>query len=269
MSEDSEISIHTNHSYFAINLIWLVITLLVFFALVKLGLWQTDRAAEKTERLDRIALLINEKNFSLTDIESFRSDVIGYETINDLPVSLEGKLDDDVIFLLDNQMSGGKFGYRVLQLVKTSNLVENYAVLVNLGWVEGDRTRQMQPNIKPLNGSVTLTGHVRLVEEGIMLTEQNFDVKSWPMLIQQIELNKMAKLIGVNLLPFVIYLDKNEEVGYRKNWQPIVMPPEKHQGYAFQWFSLAIAWLLLMAYAARKTQIMKLTDNKTDQSSSK
>jgi cytochrome oxidase assembly protein ShyY1 len=53
-------------------------------------------------------------------------------------------------------------------------------------------------------------------------------------------------------LPFVVYLDKTESVGYEKNWQPIVMPPEKHRAYAFQWFSLALAWILLMIWASIK-----------------
>ena len=28
------------------------------------------------------------------------------------------------------------------------------------------------------------------------------------------------------------------------------MPPEKHRAYAFQWFSLAVAWLSLMIWAS-------------------
>jgi cytochrome oxidase assembly protein ShyY1 len=34
------------------------------------------------------------------------------------------------------------------------------------------------------------------------------------------------------------------------------MPPEKHRAYAFQWFCLAIAWVMLMIWAkfsARKS----------------
>ena len=246
-------SVPTKPNYLAINFLWLGVTLLVFCLLVKLGFWQTNRAQEKTERLDRIQSLVNQQALSLDDIVKLNSQ--GDEIINDLPVKLSGQFNHEVIFLLDNQMFNGKFGYRVLQLLTTNHT--KHAVLINLGWIEGDRTRQTQPNIEVLTGEVELTGHVRLIEQGIMLTEQNFEPQAWPMLIQQIEINKMAELIGVELLPFVIYLDKKESLGYQKNWQPIVMPPEKHQGYAFQWFSLAIAWLLLMIWAARKAQLAK------------
>ena len=76
--------------------------------------------------------------------------------------------------------------------------------------------------------------------------EQDFTQITWPLRVQQIELEKFSKLIGIQLLPFVIYLDTNEALGYEKNWQPIVMPPEKHRAYAFQWLALSIAWLILM-----------------------
>lgn len=71
--------------------------------------------------------------------------------------------------------------------------------------------------------------------------------------MQQIEIDKFSRLINKQLLPFAVYLDKKVSIGYKKNWQPVVMPPEKHRGYAFQWFSLACAWLMLMIWAAFKS----------------
>jgi surfeit locus 1 family protein len=44
------------------------------------------------------------------------------------------------------------------------------------------------------------------------------------------------------------------------------MPPEKHFGYAFQWASLAIAWLILMICLRIKTK-RKSEDKSTDTSS--
>jgi len=34
--------------------------------------------------------------------------------------------------------------------------------------------------------------------------------------------------------------------------------PEKHQGYAFQWFSLALAWLSLMIWAGYKNRVKEV-----------
>ena len=86
----------------------------------------------------------------------------------------------------------------------------------------------------------------------MQLQAQNLANPSWPLRVQQIELDKFSPLITKKLLPFVVYLDKTEAIGYKKNWQAIVMPPEKHRAYAFQWFSLALAWISLMIWAAIK-----------------
>ena len=91
-----------------------------------------------------------------------------------------------------------------------------------------------------------------------MLKAQDFTQPNWPLRIQQIELDKFSALISPlidkPLLPFVIYVDQKETLGYKKNWHPMVMPAEKHFGYAFQWAALAIAWLILMIFFRMKTQ---------------
>lgn len=233
--------------YLAINPVWLVITMLVFFSLVKLGFWQTQRGNEKTQRIEKIHQLKQSEPFHLSEILTLAN---SGEIINDLPVIFSGKFNDKQLILLDNQMNNGRFGFRVLQIVQ----VENHAVLVNLGWHLADRTRQIKPDIKPLSGQHNFIGNVRLIEKGIVLQEDSLQRQS-PLVVQQLELKKLSETLKLTLLPFVIYLDQKMALGYEKNWQPIVMPPAKHYAYAFQWFSLALAWLLLMTWSARKSKI--------------
>jgi cytochrome oxidase assembly protein ShyY1 len=226
-----------------IRLPWLIFTLLVFSGLVKLGLWQSDRALQKEQRLATIEELSKVQALSLAQVLAQQKN-----EINDLPILLEGEFDDEVLFLLDNQANKGRLGYRVYQVFTA----DDQAILINLGWVQGSINRQELPDVKVISGEFQLKGHVRKIEKGIMLMEQQLNKNSWPIRVQQIELDKFSTLISRELLPFVVYLDKTESVGYEKNWQPIVMPPEKHRAYAFQWFSLAIAWLLLMIWASIK-----------------
>ena len=223
------------------NFLWLLLTLLVFSALVKLGFWQNSRALEKELRLSRIEQLKSQKPLSLSQVNELARN----ENINDMPVTIDGIFDEKSVFLLDNQVNKGRLGYRVYQVLAA----EQYAVLVSLGWVQGSVNRNELPKIKPLSGKHTIHGNVRLIEVGIQLQEQNFSGVQWPLRIQQVELEKFSTLLNRQLLPYVIYLDKNEKVGFIKNWQPIVMPPEKHRAYAFQWFSLATAWFILMLWA--------------------
>ena len=228
-----------------LNLFWLVVTVLVFSALVKLGFWQGARALEKEQRLTKIEHLSAQKPISLEQILSLAKNDPAFKEVNDFPVFIKGEFNESQVFLLDNQVNKGRLGYRVYQVAMTSK----HAVLVSLGWVQGSINRQELPEVSALDGLHQFRGHIRLIEVGVVLQEQVFSQVTWPLRVQQIELDKFSSLINQQLLPFVVYLDKNETLGFEKNWQPIVMPPEKHRAYAFQWFSLAIAWLLLMLWA--------------------
>jgi len=245
-----------------ISIPWLIFTLAIFAVLVKLGNWQTARAVEKEQRLMRIETLEQQKAISLVQVLALseqRNEAleitdtlsIDKDYFNDFPLALDGVFNEEQVFLLDNQVNKGQLGYRILQVAT----VGEHAVLVNLGWLVGSIDRSVIPKVTPLSGRFRFKGNMRFVEKGIVLMEQNFDNFQWPLRIQQIELEKFSKLIDQKLLPFVVYLDKKDALGFEKNWHPIVMPPEKHRGYAFQWFSLAIAWLSLMSWAAYRAAV--------------
>lgn len=237
---------------FVRNALWLGLTLIVFFCLVKLSFWQYNRGFDKEQRTARIVQLNQQSPLTLNEVVKLSTDkqFTGKESINDFPVNITGEFNKNYIFLLDNQVEKSSLGYRVLQVVETPS----HAVLVNLGWVQGSITRSELPDVTALRGQYKFQGHVRLVEQGIMLTEQDFSQASWPLRVQQIELAKFSMLINKPLLPFVIYVDKEESLGYKKNWHPMVMPAEKHFGYAFQWAALAVAWLILMICLLIKTR---------------
>ena len=40
-------------------------------------------------------------------------------------------------------------------------------------------------------------------------------------------------------------MDENEQTGFIRNWKPVVLLPEKSTSYAVQWFSLALALLVI------------------------
>lgn len=229
---------------------WVMFTVLVFFGLIKLGFWQTSRAIEKEQRLERIESLTSLTPLTLPEVAHFEQD------INDLPIVLEGFFNNNTQFLLDNQTHKGQLGYRVLQVLSDRHNQQH--VLVNLGWVKGSIDRKKIPKLTPIEHQVKIRGHIRVIEKGIVLAQQNYQNVQWPMRIQQIELDKISQLINQKLLPFVVFLDKTEVIGYEKNWQPIVMRPAKHRGYALQWFTLAIAWLSLMLWASYKSYIQKI-----------
>jgi cytochrome oxidase assembly protein ShyY1 len=242
-----------------IKLKWLIFTLLVFAILIKLALWQQHRAEEKQQRLSRIAQLKTQQAFSLTYLlTQLKNAGESIKKVNDLPVTLTAEFDQEKLFLLDNQVNGNRLGYRVYQLAYAR--AEQVYLLVNLGWVQGSINRQKLPDIEPIKGTHRFSGHVRIPEQGIILQEEQFSTLHWPLRVQQIALDKFTRLLNRPLQPFVIYVDIDDPIGFIKNWQPIVMPPEKHKAYAVQWLLLAIVWLVLMVSVVIKNS--KNNDNK-------
>ena len=46
-------------------------------------------------------------------------------------------------------------------------------------------------------------------------------------------------LMGKNLEPVILLLNPGEPRGFARDWQPQGLSPEKHRGYALQWFAFA------------------------------
>ena len=169
-----------------LNILWLVVTVLVFSVLVKLGFWQSDRALEKEQRLAKIEKLSVQNPISLEQVMHLTKNNSAFEDINDVPVFINGEFNKDQVFLLDNQVNKGRLGYRVYQVAVTSK----YAILVSLGWVVGSINRQELPEVVAINGQHQFQGNIRLIEVGVLLQEQVFSEVTWPLRVQKIELDK-------------------------------------------------------------------------------
>lgn len=237
----------------------LLFSLLVFALLIKLGLWQLERATEKDLRLQTMQQYQKQMSMNLNNAINLISTNGNIQEevdhINDLPVNLKGSFNNQQSFLLDNQVYKGRLGYRVIKVFKDE--ISKTHVLVNLGWIEGKVNRSFIPEVKDIKGPLRFEGIVRVVEPSIVLVNENLKTNNWPLRIQSIDINKISELIEQPLLPFVVYVDPNASLGYIKEWVPIVMSPEKHRGYAFQWFSLALAWMVLMLLAAYKSAVIR------------
>jgi cytochrome oxidase assembly protein ShyY1 len=76
------------------------------------------------------------------------------------------------------------------------------------------------------------------------------DVSAETQKIQQnLNIQKQSQLLGMEYLPFILReVSDSDKDGLQRNWPLMQSGVEKHQGYAFQWFSLAVLtiifWLL-------------------------
>ncbi len=228
----------------AITVSFSLLPLLVFVSLlvllIALGLWQLDRAQQKTVMLEMQAQRKDEPDIVLT------ADMP--ESINGLRyhnASVSGRYDINHQFLLDNQIVAGKAGYFVL----TPFIIEqtNRAILVNRGWLPLNKDRRHLPEIGFAQEDQRISGRINnFPSVGIKLEGAEIPAKGWPSVVQLVDTRVLEPLLGYSLFDFQLQLAPDQANGYLRDWKIYnFMPPEKHIAYAVQWFGLAAALVIL------------------------
>ena len=220
-----------------------------------LGLWQLERAGEKERLVEMFAertadapILLNER---LSPMPSgFDSDWWRYRR-----VEVSGEISGARQYLLDNRTRNGIAGYQVHVPMLVSGL--GRLVLVNRGWVEAGPSRERLPDVSLGDSEVVISGIVEYPRRTLLLGDDGYASSSWPKVVQWIDLDKTARDLDRQVLPFVVLLDAKLPHGFVREWTPYLgIGPERHQAYALQWFSLAVAvavvWIVLKVRGARR-----------------
>ena len=212
---------------------------MVFPALISLGLWQLDRAEEKRQIEINVNAATNKAPLSLN--ESISNDLKA-EVYR--PATMEGRFDNARQYLWDNKTHQGRPGYHVL----TPFLLErtNTAVMVNRGWIQMLARRDLMPDITVETGRITISGVIKNPSNTIQLADR-LDQKGaeFPHVFQAFEPDVFSSELGIKLLPLMIELAAEEKYGYVREWKPYFGKIEKHNGYALQWFLMALITLFL------------------------
>ena len=224
---------------FKANLALILLFFAVLALLVRLGFWQLSRAEEKEKLLALQVLSMSKKAVELHSILGETKDYRYRKT------KLVGRYDPDHQYLIDNQIVNGQAGYFVLTPFMLDGT--DQSVLVNRGWVPLNKDRRVLPVINIGVAKNTLSGRINhFPVVGIKLAGTEIPTKNWPSIVQVVDINILSAKLGQSLLPFQIELDSAMSDGYVRNWKRnISMPPEKHIGYAVQWFGLAITLIIL------------------------
>ena len=219
--------------------LWAVLLALAVAAVfVRLGVWQLDRAAEKAAMTARYEARQQLPPLALAEVLARGADV------EDYPVRLEGRFDNARTFYLENQPRGARAGFHVY--TPFFPVGETQAILVNRGWIPVDADMQRLPPVPAASASV-IVGTLALPAPYFIVGEP--DYRQRPLRVGRLERDKLMPALGVELRPFLRRLDTAAPDGFVREWLPsarLGMPPAKHHGYAFQWFSLAAAVLAVL-----------------------
>ncbi|RUO69437.1 SURF1 family protein [Idiomarina ramblicola] len=225
-----------------------LVTLLAIVVLVKLGFWQLERAEQKRQLFsdyEQQQLKGEASEFSQLHQISPKTDRFRY-------VQMSGEFVPKPVFLLDNQIEEGTVGYQVIALFQPQAMSENY-VPVNMGWLPAPASRQELPEVELPTGKHDLTGFLYFPSDNQFVNNTyETDLADNKIRVQEFQPHAIAKQLGMSLTDYTFLLESPEAMGWQRDWQPQVMSPEKHQGYAVQWFSLAVACLVIFLFAVIK-----------------
>lgn len=200
------------------------------------GAWQWRRMHAKQASLDASQQVLGERDAKPLSIAADASRARAYDWGTG-----SGTFDARGALLLDNQQAGGRSGVRVYRIFVPE---QGSPLLVDLGWLPLGGERRL-PRIPRSEGRIELRGLLMPppatgLALGAGITRQGDD---W--LLTRVDPVAIAAATGMSvpLAPRVLRVDPALPIGYARDLDilPNTLPPQRHLGYAVQWFALALA----------------------------
>ncbi len=201
-----------------------------------LGCWQLQRMQQKQALLQAQAAAAAQPPSTLSRALAAAGPVHG---IVDHGRFLPG------LVLLDNQMRHGRAGVKVYRPFRSD---EGALLLVDLGWrvLPADRTLPVLP---PPPSPVAVRGLLAPAPApGLALGPAASPAGPQRWLASRLQSDALAPLLGLPGLPTrVLRLDPALPFGDERDLDllPNTLPPQRHLGYAVQWFGLALTVLVV------------------------
>lgn len=216
---------------------WLL-ALVLAAGFVALGFWQSGRAVQKEQLLEAANRVLLEREAAPLQSASD----IGRRGALDWAAGT-GRFVEAPPVLLDNQQRGGRSGVRAYRLLDAGG---PSWLLVELGWLPlpGDRTL---PAIPRPEGELELAGLLAPPPSAGLRLGEPLGWRDDTVLMVRLELAALQEAVDHPIAPRVLRLDPALPLGFERDLEllPNTLPPDKHRGYALQWFGLATAVLLI------------------------
>jgi surfeit locus 1 family protein len=205
--------------------------------LLALGFWQIGRGQEKARLLEAAAEGQAAPPLNLTEMTSIE-DVPEYRR-----VVVRGSFVADRQGLLDNQVRDGQIGYDVLTPFRVDG--RSALLLVDRGWLARGARRSDVPSWQTPEGPVTLIGYLRRPTDIPLVSGDVRERFGSFWVVGEIDPPLLEPVLGAPVLPRVLRLAPESEYGFRRDWPTVAMTPQRHYGYAVQWFGLGAALLVM------------------------
>jgi surfeit locus 1 family protein len=224
---------------FSFNWKLAVFSMFFFGFFIWLGFWQIDRGNQKSVWIEMDKQRRSQPG---VELDQLLRNVSEPGKFDGQPVLLEGYFQDNALFLLDNRVLRGKVGYEILAPFRDKS---GLLVLVNRGFVPMGRTRADKPEIPPASGRrQIISGQIYVSRSQGSLSNAitRLSVDSGRLhVVQSLDTSVIANVLNEELYPHVIRLSEEDRSALPRHWPLVTMLPERHFGYAFTWFLMAVA----------------------------
>ena len=198
----------------------------------RLGVWQLDRAAQKTNRQALLDARRQLPELAAADLARTAAEVPGQVQRR---IRLQGRWVARATHFLDNRPMNGRVGFHV---VTPLQLADGTAVLVERGWAPRNALRRedLPPVRTPEDETVTVVARIspapsRLFDLGGLETG---------VIRQNLDLDAVARASGLSLRPATLLQTEGPaDDGLLHHWSAPSTGVDKHHGYAVQWFALS------------------------------
>jgi surfeit locus 1 family protein len=220
---------------------WTVLlTCVAMAAFIAFGSWQLERGREKQALVQAFQ-------------QGQQSSVVLAEGVvfDDQPryqhVRVTGSYEPGRQILLDNMPSqAGKPGYRVLTPLRRTG--SDRLLLVDRGWVPLGASRATLPDVTVAADVRAVSGRLdSLPAPGVRVGEAGTPGDAnWPRVLNFPQQADLERALGNPVEARILLLDPAATDGFERAWRPAMrFGPERHYGYAVQWFAFAIVALVI------------------------
>lgn len=214
-----------------------LVVLVLLPLMVFLGFWQLSRGQEKQALLQSCAERRAAQPLSVAQLAAVADPAFRR-------VQLRGEFDAGHSVLLDNRMRDGKAGVELLQ--PFHDQASGQWLLLNRGWLPWP-DRRTPPAFTTPDQPLNINAWVYVAPGETFQLHADPAAAQWPRLLTALHPQALWAELERSGFAFELRAEAGPAT-YETQWPVVAMGPEKHVGYAVQWFAMALALLGLYLY---------------------
>lgn len=219
---------------------WIITSCVVLAVsgLVRLGIWQLERAEEKINLQNDFK---NMQQMAPSAIENVPLAGREFDAIQlqNRQVSLQGEYLNEKSLFLIYQTYEEQIGYEIVTPFKLA--ARDEVVLVSRGWTGAASYEKLREHLPHVEGEQNLRGQIYVPRAAEAAKKNDIGEVKWPLLIRYINSEELQRLFSDTLFPYVVRLNKGQSGVLVRHWSEVALDTGRNFSYALQWFSMAIA----------------------------